>query len=295
MSMFNAPGSGDPARLRLAIPNKGRLLEPTVALLRDAGLIFEDGTRTLVAHAENYPLDILSVRTDDVLEFVGDGVADLGITGTNLLLETGAELPVLLELAYGRCRLEAAVPNDSPARALADLSGRLATSHPNSARRFFEAAGTPVEIVPISGAVEVAPRMGLADGIVDLVSSGSTLIMNGLRSVGQLYASQAILVGQPHLPAERVALVQDLVTMLESVIAGRRRKYVMMNAPASALPAIEALLPGLESPSVILLAHKGMLAIHAVVGADEIWGLLPRLRGAGASGILVVPVEKLLP
>jgi ATP phosphoribosyltransferase len=296
MSIFSAPGIGDPGRLRLAIPNKGRLLEPTVGLLRDAGLIFEDGTRALVAHAENYPLDILSVRTDDVLEFVDDGVAELGITGTNLLLETGAELPVLLELGYGRCRLEAAVPNDSPARSLADLAGRrLATSHPNSARRFFEAEGTPVEIVPISGAVEVAPRMGLADGIVDLVSSGSTLIMNGLRSVGQLYASQAILVGQPHLPAARESLVQDLATMLESVIAGRRRKYVMMNAPASALAAIEALLPGLESPSVIPLAHEGMLAVHAVVGADEIWGLLPRLRSAGASGILVVPIEKLLP
>jgi ATP phosphoribosyltransferase len=296
MSLFTSPGGADPARLRLAIPNKGRLLEPTVALLRDAGLIFEDGTRALIAHAENYPLDILSVRTEDVLEFVGDGVAELGITGTNLLLETGAELPVLLELGYGRCRLEAAVPNDSPARSLAALAGcRLATSHPNSARRYFEAAGTPVEIVPISGAVEVAPRMGLADGIVDLVSSGSTLVMNGLRSVGQLYASQALLAGQAHLSGERAGLVQDLVTMLASVIAGRRRKYVMMNAPAPALRAIEALLPGLESPSVIPLAHEGMLAIHAVVGADEIWGLLPRLRSAGASGILVVPVEKLLP
>jgi ATP phosphoribosyltransferase len=296
VSVFSSPGGSDPARLRLAIPNKGRLLEPTVALLRDAGLVFEGGTRTLVAHAENYPLDILSVRTEDVLEFVGDRVAELGITGTNLLLETGAELPVLLELAYGRCRLEAAVPNDAPARSLDALAGcRLATSHPNSARRFFEDRGTAVEIIPISGAVEVAPRMGLADGIVDLVSSGSTLIMNGLRSVGQLYASQAILVGQPRLPAQREVLVHDLVTMLESVIAGRRRKYLMMNAPVGALPAIEDLLPGLESPSVIPLAHEGMVAVHAVVGADEIWGLLPRLRGAGASGILVVPVEKLLP
>jgi ATP phosphoribosyltransferase len=278
------------------MPNKGRLQEPSIALLRDAGLAFEDGTRALVAHAENFPLDILFVRTDDIIEFVGDGVADLGITGTNLLLEAGAELPVLLELGYGRCRLEAAVPNDSPARSLADLASlRLATSHQNSARRFFEAQGMSVEVVPISGAVEVAPKMGLADGIVDLVSSGSTLVMNGLRSVGVLYSSQAILVGQPNPAGPRAELVTDLVTMLESVIAGRRRKYVMMNAPLTALPQIEAILPGLDSPSVIPLAHEGMVAVHAVVGADDIWGLLPRLRSAGASGILVVPVEKLLP
>ena len=296
MTVFRAPSGLDTGRLRLALPNKGRLQEPTIALLRDAGLVFEDGTRALVAHAENFPLDILFVRTDDIIEFVGDGVADLGITGTNLLTEAGAELPVRLELGYGRCRLEAAVPVDSAATSLADLGSlRLATSHPNSARRFFDAAGTPVEIVPISGAVEVAPRMGLADGIVDLVSSGSTLVMNGLRSVGVLYTSQAILVAQPELSPERAELAADLVTMLESVIAGRRRKYVMMNAPTTALAAIEALLPGLESPSVIPLAHAGMVAVHAVVGADDIWGLLPRLRSAGASGILVVPVEKLLP
>ena len=296
MTAFRAPGGLDGGRLRLALPNKGRLQEPTIALLRDAGLVFEDGTRALVAHAENFPLDILFVRTDDIIEFVGDGVADLGITGTNLLTEAGAELPVRLELGYGRCRLEAAVPVDSAAASLADLASlRLATSHPNSARRFFDAAGTPVEIVPISGAVEVAPRMGLADGIVDLVSSGSTLVMNGLRSVGVLYTSQAILVAQPSLATARAELADDLVTMLESVIAGRRRKYVMMNAPLTALAAIEALLPGLESPSVIPLAHEGMVAVHAVVAADDIWGLLPRLRAAGASGILVVPVEKLLP
>lgn len=296
MTAYRAAGTVDPSRLRLAVPNKGRLQEPTLALLHDAGLVFEDGTRALVARAENFPLDILFVRTEDVLEFVGDGVAELGITGTNLLVESGAELPVALELGYGRCRLEAAVPNDAPPRSLEDLAGlRLATSHPNSARRHFEGRHIPVEIVPISGAVEVAPRMGLADAIVDLVSSGSTLVMNGLRSVGQLYASQAILVRQPDPAPAQASLAADLATMLESVIAGRRRKYVMMNAPVAALPAIEAVLPSLESPSVIPLAHDGMVAVHAVVGADDVWGLLPRLRAAGASGILVLPVEKLLP
>lgn len=286
----------DPSRLRIAVPNKGRMLEPTVALLRDAGLAFEDGTRSLVARVEGFPIDILSVRTDDIAEFVVDGVADLGITGVNLLAEAQADLPVRLELGYGRCRLEAAVPNDSPARVLEDLRGfRLATSHPNSTRAAFVSRGIAVDIVPISGAVEVAPRLGLADGIVDLVSSGSTLIMNGLRSVGELLRSEAILVAS-HTPNPATAdIAAELVTMLGAVVAGRRVKYLMMNAPRSALPEIEDILPGLESPSVIPLAHAEMVAVHAVVGAHQVHGLLGRLKSAGASGILVIPVEKLLP
>jgi ATP phosphoribosyltransferase len=287
----------DPSRLRLAVPNKGRLLEPTVNLLRDAGFDLEDGTRSLVARMEGYPLDILSVRTEDIPEFVADGVADLGITGTNLLLESMADLPVLLELGYGRCRLEAAVPADTPLSSLDDLGGRrLATSHPNSARRAFADRGIEVEIVPISGAVEVAPRLGLADGVVDLVSTGSTLVMNGLRSVGVLYSSQAILVGGRRAPRPELRQpLDELVTMLGAVISGRRVKYLMMNVPRSALETVESLLPGLESPSVIPLAHEHMVAVHAVVAADEVHGLLGKLKAAGASGILVIPVEKLLP
>jgi ATP phosphoribosyltransferase len=284
------------SRVRLAVPNKGRLVEPTIALLRDAGLVFEDHERSLVSHCENHPLDILFVRTEDVVEFVSDGVAELGITGTNLLAESGVDLPILAQLGYGRCRLEAAVPSDAPQRTLEDLAGlRLATSHPRTAARTLAERGIAAEIVPLSGAVEVAPRMGLADGIVDLVSTGSTLVMNGLRSLGVLLASEAILVTSDEARRGRAEAVAHLTTMLESVTAGRRRKYLMMNAPRSALEEIEAVLPGLESPSIIPLAHEGMVAVHAVVGADEVWGLLARLRSAGASGILVVPIEKLLP
>jgi ATP phosphoribosyltransferase len=287
--------TGPGSRLRLAVPNKGRLVEPTLALLRDAGLVFEDHQRSLVSHVENQPIDILFVRTEDVLEFVRDGVAELGITGTNLLTESGLDLPVLARLGYGRCRLEAAVPADSAARRLEDLDGlRLATSHPATATRFFTERGISVEIVPLSGAVEVAPRMGLADGIVDLVSTGSTLVMNGLRSVGSLLDSEAILVASGE-PDQRAGELSEVATMLEAVLAGRRRKYLMMNAPRASLPQIEALLPGLESPSIIPLAHEEMVAVHAVVDADDVWGLPGRLRAAGASGILVVPIEKLLP
>ena len=283
-------------RLRLAVPNKGRLVEPTLRLLHDAGLVFDEHDRSLVSMVQNYDLDILFVRTNDIIEFVGDGVADLGVTGDDLISEAGAELPRVRSLGYGRCRLAAAVPNDAPYQTVADLAGlRVATAHPNTARRFFEDREIPVEIIPISGAVEVAPRLGLAEAIVDLVSTGSTMVMNGLRQVGDVLSSQAVLVANPAAQLERAEDVAAIDTMLSAVIAARGRKYLMMNAPMGRLPEIEELLPALESPTVIPLAHAGMIAIHSVVGADEVWGLLPRLKAAGASGILVLPIEKIVP
>ena len=282
-------------RLRLAVPNKGRLVEPTLRLLHDAGLIFEEHDRSLVARVSNYALDILFVRTNDVIEFVGDGVADLGVTGIDLLAETAAELPTVRALGYGRCRLAAAVPTDSPVRTIEELTGlRIATAHPNTARRFFAEHKIDVEVIPISGAVEVAPRLGLAEAIVDLVSTGSTLVMNGLRQVGDVLASEAILVANPAALTERALELKAIDTMLSSVIAARGQKYVMMNAPGVKLAELSGILPGLNSPSVIPLAHDGMIAIHAVVEADAVWGLLPRLKAAGASGILVLPIEKIV-
>jgi ATP phosphoribosyltransferase len=282
-------------RLRLAIPNKGRLVEPTLGLLHDAGLVFDEHDRSLVARVQNFDLDILFVRTADILEFVGDGVADMGITGVDLLVESRAELPRLRDLGYGRCRLAAAVPNDAPYQAVDDLSGlRVATAHPETTRRFFADRHIPVDVVPISGAVEVAPRLGLAEAIVDLVSTGSTLVMNGLRPIGDVLESEAILVANPSSADRRASDLAAVDTMLSSVIAARGRKYLMMNAPAARLGELEALLPALESPTIIPLAHEGMVAVHSVVGADEVWGLLPRLRAAGASGILVLPIEKLV-
>ncbi len=283
-------------RLRLAIPNKGRLVDPTLHLLHDAGLIFEEHERSLVSRVQNFDLDILFVRTNDVIEFVGDGVADLGVTGVDLLVETGAELPRIRSLGYGHCRLAAAVPSDTPYKSVDDLAGlRVATAHPNTSRRFFEERRIQVDVIPISGAVEVAPRLGLAEGIVDLVSTGSTLVMNGLRQIGDVLASEAVLVANPTAHRQRTDDIAAIDTMLSAVIAARGRKYLMMNAPAGKLAALEELLPGLESPSVIPLAHEGMIAIHSVVGADEVWGLLPRLKAAGASGILVLPIEKIVP
>lgn len=282
--------------MTLAVPNKGRLVEPTLALLHDAGLVFEERDRSLVSRVDNVDLDILFVRTGDVVEFVRDAVADLGITGGDLLAESEVDLPIVRRLGYGRCRLVAAVPKDAAARTIDDLAGdRVATAHPRTARRWFARRGLDVEVISLSGAVEVAPRLGLAEAIVDLVSTGTTLATNGLRPLGDLLASEAILVGNAAALVEREADVARLDTMLGAVLEGRRRKYVMMNAPADRLAELQALLPGLESPSVIPLAHAGMIAIHAVVGVDDVWGLLPRLRAAGASGILVLPIEKLVP
>jgi len=283
-------------RLRLAVPNKGRLVEPSLALLKDAGLVFEEHDRSLVARVQNFDLDVLFVRTSDIVEFVGDGVADLGITGRDLLAETGSPLPVTRALGYGRCRLAVAVPADSSIKAVADLEGlRVATAHPNVTRGYFRDRGLNVDVIALSGAVEVAPRLGLAEAIVDLVSTGSTLAMNGLRPIGDVLESEAVLVANLAAASTRAADLAAIDTMVGAVIAARDRKYVMMNAPAERLSQLEALLPGLESPSVIPLAHSGMIAIHSVIGADDVWGLLPRLKAAGASGILVLPIEKIVP
>ena len=282
-------------RMTLAVPNKGRLAEPTLVLLHDAGLVFEERDRSLVSPAENVALDILFVRTNDVVEFVRDGVADLGITGADLLAESGIELTVVRRLGYGRCRLAAAVPEAAPQEQIEDLAGlRVATAHPTATRSFFAGRGIPVHLIPLSGAVEVAPRLGLADAIVDLVSSGSTLATNGLRLIGEVLASEAILVAGAVPVPDQTEAIDRLDTMLSAVLAARQRKYLMMNAPAARLAALETLLPGLDSPSIIPLAREGMIAIHAVVDAGDVWGLLPRLKAAGASGILVLPIEKLV-
>jgi ATP phosphoribosyltransferase len=281
-------------RLRLAIPNKGRLAEPSIELLRDAGFVFDPHDRRLVARVENVDLDILFVRAGDIVEFVEDRVADLGITGLDLLAEAGSPLRNLRSLRYGHCCLSVAVPDESPYGRVEDLGGlRAATAHPNLARRFFGEANVDVEVISLSGAVEVAPRLGLAESIVDLVSTGSTLAMNGLRPIAEVLESEAVLVAGPSAAArsDEIAAV-DL--MLGAVLEARRSKYVMMNAPAARLAELRTILPALASPSIIPLAEDGMIAIHSVVGSDDVWRLLPQLKAAGASGILVLPIEKML-
>ncbi|MBT8214036.1 MAG: ATP phosphoribosyltransferase [Acidimicrobiia bacterium] len=281
--------------LRIAVPNKGRLSEPTIRLLRDAGLQFEKTDRALSVPVRNGDLQVLFVRADDVPELLTDGVADLGITGLDLLSEFDGSADVLLELGYGRCRLTAAVPESSEATALADLSGlRVATSHPRTTEAFFDDKSIDATVISLRGSVEVAPTLDVADAIVDLVSSGSTMLVNGLRPIATILESQAVLAGTAAIAGDERA--QQVVTMLRAVVAGRRKRYVLMNAPVSQLDAIEEIIPGIDSPSIVPLAHDATrVAVHSVVDADRIWDVLPRLEAAGATGVLVLPIDQLIP
>ena len=266
--------------------------EPAVSLLEEAGLGPEvPGERALAFPCRNAPVEVLLVRAADIPEYVQDGVVDCGITGADLVRERGAAVSELLRLGFGGCTLEAAVPQESQAVSLADLAGmRIATVLPHLAAELLDELGIAATLVDVTGSVEVAPRLGLADAIVDLVSSGNTLRTNGLRSLGTLFKSEAVLVGgdEPDDAAEQLARV------LKSVVDARGTRYLMLNAPESSLAAICRLVPGRRAPSVLPLAEAGMVAVHALVPAQDVWSLLPELEAAGASSILLVPVERML-
>ena len=287
--------AGTNGRLTLAVPSKGRMAEPALRLCADAGLSFEATDRALLVPCSNAPVDLLLVRAHDVPEYVQDGVVDLGITGANLVAEAEVDVVTLAELGFARCTLQAAVPDDAPQTTLSDLDGlRIATAYPASTKARLAELGVKAELVPVSGSVEAAPRLGLSDAIVDLVSTGSTASANGLRLLGSLLESQAVLIASEAALDGRRELVERVVLMVSGVVAARRRRYLMLNAPSSALEAIRALLPGLGAPSVIDLAEPGQIAVHAAVDADDIWNLLAPLKAAGASSILVLRVERLV-
>ena len=287
--------AGEDGRLKLAVPAKGRLAEPALRLCSEAGLSFEVTERSLVVPCANAPVDLLLVRPSDIPEYAQDGVVDLGITGANLVAEADVDVVSLAELGFGRCRLDAAVPVDAPQKDVPELDGlRVATAYPVSTARLLAERGVTCELVPVSGSVEAAPRLGLADAIVDLVSTGSTMDANGLRPIGTLLVSQAVLVGGSAAIEARRALVERLELMLSGVVAARNRRDVMMNAHVDDLPAIRAVLPGMGAPSVLQLADEGEIAVHAAVDAGDVWELLPVLRDAGATSILVLPIERLV-
>ena len=284
------------APLRIAIPNKGRLEQPTVALLGDAGLSFELSRRSLSTPVRNANIEILFVRADDVPELVADGVAALGITGLDLLAESEAPLEVIAELGYGHCKLVAAAPTGSDIAGISDFEGlKVATAHPTVTARFFAEKGIRITTIRLRGSVEVAPKLGVADAIVDLVSTGSTMLVNGLRQVATLMKSEAALVALPGTVADADGDSRRVATMLRAVIAARRKRYVLMNAPADAVDAISDLIPGLEAPTVVPLTATGLVSIQSVVAADDVWAILPDLERAGASGILVLPIQQLIP
>ena len=288
--------AGVEGRLLVAVPSKGRMAPPALELCAAAGLRFEAGERALHVPCQNAPVDLLLVRPHDIPEYVQDEVVHVGITGANLVVEADADVVHLADLGFARCTLEAAVPNAAPQLSLADLDGlRVATVYPVSTRAAFDRIGVEAELVTVSGSVEAAPRLGLSEAVVDLVSTGSTASANGLRLIGRLLESEAVLIANRNALERQGELIGRLQLMLEGVVAARSRRYVMLNAPETALPEIRELLPGLGAPSVLALAEPGQIAVHAAVDVDEIWDLLPLLKAAGASSILVVPVERLLP
>lgn len=275
--------------MRIAVPSKGRLREPSIALLEDAGLGPETpGDRALAFPCRNAPVEALLVRADDVPEYVQDGVVDCGISGLDLVRERGAHVTEVLRLGFGACTLAAAVPVESRLQSVADLTGaRVATTFPRLAAELLPG---PVELVQVDGSVELAPRLGLADAIVDLVSSGSTLRTNGLRSLGPLLESEAVLIAGTNASDETL----QLASVFRSVVQARGTRYLMLNAPKDSLDKICTLVPGSRAPSILPLAEEGMVAVHSVVPAADVWQLLPELEAAGATSILLVPIERML-
>lgn len=286
--------SATTGRLRMALPNKGRLADPAVALLHDAGLDVELSERRLSAIARNMDLELLFVRTSDVAEYVRDGLVDLGLTGHDLVAERGDGLETILDLGFGACSLVLAVPAGGAIDTVEALGGcRIATTFPRLTRAFLERRGVEAQVIEVTGAVEVTPQLGVADAVVDLVASGSTLRVNGLRPIATLLESQAVLVAAGPTMAEdpRVAA---LTAMLRSVVEARGKEYMMMNAPAASIDRIRALIPGLSGPTIMPLADPLMIAIHSVVERRELWRLVPELKEAGARDILIVPIEKVI-
>lgn len=281
-------------RLSLALPSKGRLREPSWSLLEASGVSpQEPGERVLQSHCRNADIDLLFVRAEDVPEYVQDGVVDCGITGLDLISERECDVQVLLRLGYGACSLQAAVSMEDEARTIADLSGRrIATSHPRISARALASLGIDAELVQVTGSVEISPRLGLADAIIDLVSTGSTLRTNGLRSVGTLFESEAVLVGK--IGSTDHEARRTLTMVLGSVINARANRYLLCNVAKIRLEEVTALLPTSGSPTIMDLATPGVVAVHALVPAAEIWSLLPKLEAAGASSILTLPVERMV-
>ncbi|MFA6435868.1 MAG: ATP phosphoribosyltransferase [Candidatus Gracilibacteria bacterium] len=291
MKRFN----GD--RLKIAIQKSGRLTEQTIDFLKKSGLDFEVYGERLFSSCRNFNLEILFIRDDDIPEYVQDGVCDLGIVGTNVLQEKNAKVEIKEGLGFGRCRLSVAVPRDSKLSRVEDLEGkRIATSYPTILKRWLKTKGISASIVMVKGSVEITPSLNIADAVCDLVSTGTTLKTNGLEAMEVVLESEALLIGNvASFKNPKLKLDLDRFLMrVRATLAARRFKYVMMNAPEKAFDAIRKILPGLESPTVVPLATRGMVAIHSVVPEDRFWEVMEQLKEAGASGILVTPIEKMI-
>lgn len=281
--------------LKIAIQKSGRLSDESLGLLKACGIRFSNGAGKLRTEALNFPLEVYFLRDDDIPQYVADGVADLGMVGENVLYEKQLPLTVAARLGFGRCRLALAVPKNEAYSSIESLRGkRIATSYPGLLQKFLQSQQVEAEIHEISGSVEIAPGIGLADAICDLVSTGSTLLTNGLREVETVLQSEAVLARPQQLSVEKEALLQRLLFRIEAVQQASRNKYILLNAPNDRLSTIISLLPGIKSPTVLPLALPGWSSLHSVIEENQFWEVIEQLKLAGAEGILVVPIEKMI-
>ncbi|MBN2601250.1 MAG: ATP phosphoribosyltransferase [Candidatus Marinimicrobia bacterium] len=282
--------------ITLAIQKSGRLSEKTVKLLQECGIVFENGgSSKLKSKAGNFPMQILYLRDDDIPECVADGIADAGIVGENVYLEKRKPLTIVEKLGFARCRLSIAVPKSMKYSSLKDLNGlSIATSYPNILETFLTDNRINANIHEISGSVEIAPGIGLADAIFDIVSTGSTLLSNGLREVETVIKSEAVIVAGENLTDEKQALLDKLLFRIRAVQLAGNRKYILLNAPNEKIETICGLLPGMKSPTIMPLSTAGWSSIHSVIAEDEFWEKIEALKAAGAQGILVIPIEKMI-
>lgn len=282
-------------KLKIAIQKSGRLNEDSIKLLKECGINLNNGVNKLKTEASNFPLEVFFLRDDDIPQYVEDGVADIGIVGENVYLEKNKNINIIERLGFGKCRLSIAIPKNENYQSIKDLEGkRIATSYSLILSNFLRKNNVNAEIHDISGSVEIAPGIGLADAICDLVSSGSTLFMNGLKEVEVILRSEAILVGNKAISDEKKKYLEKLLFRINAVRNAKNNKYILLNAPNEKLNEICKILPGMKSPTILPLALEGWSSVHSVVNEDDFWQIIEKLKANGAQGILVVPIEKMI-
>jgi ATP phosphoribosyltransferase len=281
--------------LKIAIQKSGRLNEDSIQILKDCGISINNGNDQLKATASNFPLEVLYLRNSDIPQYLIDGVVDAAIVGDNLLVEKGKNIQVVEKLGFSKCKVSVAVPKSFNYNSVKDLEGmRIATSYPNTVLDFFNSKNVTVDLHQISGSVEIAPNIGLADAIVDIVSSGSTLFKNNLKEVEVIFKSEAVLAVSPKMSAENKVILDKLQFRIQSVLRARKSKYILMNVPNEKIQLINTILPVLKSPTVMPLAQEGWSSVHTVIEEDRFWEVIDELKAAGAEGILVCPIEKMV-
>lgn len=284
--------------LKIAIQKSGRLHDDSIKILKEAGIYIDNGKDQLKTTSRNFPLEVLYLRNGDIPQYLRDGVVDIAILGENLLVEKGEDLKIVEKLGFSKCRVSVAVPKENDFNSLKDLEGKkIATSYPNTVKNFLAEKGINAELHKISGSVEIAPNIGLADAIVDIVSSGSTLFKNNLKEVEQILKSEAVLAVSPQISAEANQILDKLLFRIQSVLKARTSKYVLLNAPNDKLDKLDKIieiLPGMKSPTVLPLAKEGWSSLHSVINEETFWEVIDELKNNGAEGILICPIEKMV-